>query len=165
MTELLGRLTRTRYVLWGLLSIGLAQLAVLTAPEQVGPFVRTFSWQVTTGTALLLCIAYQWTVFLQRLMRSTENARSHYLAHRWVGVSATLLFAAHAVRPGHMWMTALSIVFIAIAVTGLLNREIVRYPKQWMYLVWLGMHMCLSAILVPLILVHVWTALAYQGAF
>ncbi|MEM9350189.1 MAG: hypothetical protein AAGA47_08000 [Pseudomonadota bacterium] len=162
MSALVLKLRKVRYLGWGLASVTLAILAILVGPERLGPFVRSFPWQAVTGTALLVCMIYQWTIFAQRFTKSTKNARTHFLAHRWVGVAATLLFAIHAVRPGHAWMTALALVFLGIAVTGLLNREVVKYRKQWMYIAWLGVHMCLSAMLVPLLGVHIWAALAYQ---
>ncbi|MEM1237079.1 MAG: hypothetical protein AAGI10_08925 [Pseudomonadota bacterium] len=163
MSALVLKLRKVRYLGWGIAAVFFALLAAIAGPEEMGALTRSFSWQVVTGSALTVCMIYQWTVFAQRFTKDTKNARQHYNAHRWVGVGATLLFAIHAVRPGHAWMTALAVVFIGIAVTGLLNREVVKYRKQWMYLAWLGMHMCLSAILVPLLAIHIWAALAYQG--
>ena len=74
----------------------------------------------------------------------------------------TYLFALHAVRMGHTWMTLLSVVFFLIALTGVLNREVLRYRQNWIYLVWLSAHIGLSAMMVPLVALHVWVALAYQ---
>ena len=163
MSTLVATVRQRPYVIAGLLALALVGLALAQVtrgwltPEQVN-----FWWQSVTGTALLTAMVYQWVVFFQRLTGQSSNARTHYLAHRWVGVGATFLFALHAVRLGHMWMTALAVLFVLVAVTGLLNREIIKYPKQWMYLVWLGTHTLLSAMMVPLIAVHVWVALAYQ---
>lgn len=159
MTALVLKIRKVRYLGWGIAAVVLALAAMVIGPDVIA---RSFSWQVLSGTALLVCMIYQWTVFVQRFTKTTTNALQHFLAHRWVGVAATVLFALHAVRPGEVWMTALSIIFMGIAVTGLLNREVVKYRKQWMYLAWLGLHMCLSAMLVPFLLVHIWAALAYQ---
>lgn len=159
MTALVLKIRKVRYLGWGIVAVVLALLAMALGPDLIA---RSFPWQVVTGTALLVCMLYQWMIFIQRFTQTTTNARQHYLAHRWVGVAATLLFAAHAVRPGEMWMTAVAILFIALAVTGLLNREVVKYKKQWMYFAWLGLHMMLSAMLLPLVAVHIWAALAYQ---
>jgi len=163
MTALVSTLRQRPYVLLGCLALALGLLGLAQVTRGwLTPAEVSFWWQSATGAALLTAMLYQWVVFFQRLTGDTSRARTHYLAHRWVGVGATFLFALHAVRLGHTWMTALAILFMLVALTGLLNREVVRYPKQWMYLVWLGTHTLLSALMVPLIVVHVWVALAYQ---
>ncbi|MCH2077066.1 MAG: hypothetical protein MK180_09300 [Rhodobacteraceae bacterium] len=159
MTWLVLKIGKVRYLASGSAAVFLALMAMDIGPESIA---RSFTWQVMTGTGLLVCMLYQWMIFIQRFTQTTTNARQHYLAHRWVGVGATVLFAVHAVRPGEVWMTALSMIFIAVAVTGLLNREVVKYKKQSMYMAWLAVHMCLSAMLIPFVTVHIWAALAYQ---
>ncbi|MEM1302711.1 MAG: hypothetical protein AAGH17_09025, partial [Pseudomonadota bacterium] len=159
MTALVATFRQRPYVLLGLLGLALAALALMQVTRGwLTPSQVSFWWQSVTGTALLTGMMYQWVVFFQRLTGNTTRARTHFLAHRWVGVGVTFLFALHAVRTGHVWMTALAVVFLLVAATGLLNREVVRYRHQWMYLTWLGTHTLLSAIMVPLIVVHVWVA-------
>ena len=101
--------------------------------------------------ALLICLGLQWMLFAKRVLRSNRNIRLHQKLHRWCGVTATLLFAAHAVRMGHLWMSGLSIVFFLVALTGVLNREVLGYRSNLLYLIWLGSHIALSATLCPLI--------------
>ena len=122
----------------------------------------SFGFQVVTGVALLICLGLQWILFAKRVLRSNRNIRLHQKLHRWCGVTATLLFAAHAVRMGHLWMSGLSIVFFLVALTGVLNCEVLGYRSNLLYLIWLGSHIALSAALWPLIAVHIWVALAYQ---
>ena len=107
-------------------------------------------------------LCYQWILFFKRVLRDNKNARRVLINHRWVGVGMTYLFALHAVRMGHTWMTLLSVVFFLIALTGVLNREVLRYRQNWIYLVWLSAHIGLSAMMAPLVALHVWVALAYQ---
>ena len=44
----------------------------------------------------------------------------------------------------------------------MLNREVLGYRSNLLYLIWLALHIGLSAAMVPLITVHIWVALAYQ---
>lgn len=163
MTEVLLRLRRRPYVFLGLMGLGIT-LAVLTlggAMQSVG-LTGSLTWQVTTGALLLTGMIYQWLLLFAREEGDAAKVRRHYAAHRWVGVAMTLLFAAHAVRFGHAWTSAVAWTFLAVAATGLLNREVIRYRSRWLYLLWLWVHIALAAALVPLIAFHVWIALTYQ---
>lgn len=121
-----------------------------------------FAQQVVTGTLLLGLLGYQWVLFFKRVTKDNRNTRKVLVRHRWVGAAATLLFALHAVRFGHVWMSTLSAVVFLIALTGVLTREVLRYRSNVIYLVWLVTRIGLSAALVPLVAVHIWVALAYQ---
>lgn len=121
-----------------------------------------FAQQVVTGTLLLGLFLYQWVLFFKRVTKDNRNAGKVLVRHRWVGAVATLLFALHALRFGHVWMSTLSAVVFLVALTGVLNREVLRYRSNAIYLIWLVTHIGLSAALVPLVAVHIWVALAYQ---
>lgn len=163
MTEVLRRIRRRPYVLLGLLGLAVT-LAVLTLGGMVPAIglAKTLTWQVATGALLLTGMIYQWMLLFAREEGNAAKVRRHYAAHRWVGVAMTLLFAAHAVRFGHAWTSALAWCFLAVAATGLLNREVIPYRQRWLYLLWLWVHIALAAALVPLIVFHVWIALTYQ---
>ena len=148
-------------MLLGLLGLGLITIA-LTAGTALRPVAVGTSWQVLTGALLLTGMAYQWMLLIARRSGRAADVRRHYAAHRWVGTAMTLLFALHAVRVGHAWTNALALPFIAVAATGLLNREVVPYSSRRLYHLWLWLHIALSAALVPLIAFHVWIALTYQ---
>jgi hypothetical protein len=149
----------------------LAALAALTAALVVlgaglAPGIRLgawgLAWQVVTGGALLGAVAWQWMLLIARMTGPAETVLRHYARHRLVGAATAALFAAHAVRFGYGWTSALSLTFLLLAASGLLNREIMRYRAKWTYNLWLFLHVALSAALLPLALVHVWVALAYE---
>ncbi len=120
-----------------------------------------FLWQVITGFLLAALLVYQWVLLYVRVFGG--NVRRFYQAHRWVGVICTILFALHAFSFGYGWTNTLAIVFCLSAVTGLLNREIFSYRSVWMYKLWYWSHITLSINLIPLVAVHIWVALAYEG--
>lgn len=163
MRVLITTWQRAPYVLIILIALGLG-MAVLSfdvksvLPEPLTGFVQ----QVVTGSLLLSLLGYQWVLFYKRVTKDNRNVRQAVVRHRWVGTAATLLFALHAVRFGHVWMSTLSAVVFLVALTGVLNREVLRYRSNAIYLVWLVVHIGLSAALVPLVVVHIWVALAYQ---
>lgn len=164
MTALILRVRRRPYVMLGVLGLSLVVLLFTAGTAlQPKPWAGSLSWQVATGIALLAAILYQWVLLWVRDRRAPARAqRRHYAAHRWVGVLTTLLFAVHAVRFGHAWTSVLALTFIAVAATGLLNREVINYRSRVLYHLWLWVHIALAAALLPLIAVHVWIALSYQ---
>jgi len=161
MSGITQRIKNNKYVMLGLSTIFLAQISlVFQAQSFLLPTEYSFVWLCLTGLFLLLTLAFQWYLFRKRWIG--KLTRFDLDLHRWIGIVATLLFALHAARFGHSWMTALTIVFILTVLTGIFNKEIMRFSQRWMYLVWLALHISLSFILVPLIAVHIWIALAYQ---
>ncbi len=162
MTELLELVRARPYIVLGVLGVILI-LVLLDSGVIVNtvPPDRLFAWQVVTGLLLTMLLLYQWVLLLLRVFGG--NVRSHYKAHRWVGVVCTVFFALHALSFGYGWTNTLAIVFCLSAVTGLLNREVITYRKPWKYKLWYWSHVTLSVNLVPLIAVHVWVALVYEG--
>lgn len=163
MTGVLLRIRRRPYVLLGFLGLSIVvfMLTYGVAFRRVS-IGGSLTWQVVTGALLVTGMIYQWMLLIARRAGRPAEVRRHYAAHRWVGVGMTLVFAAHAVRFGHGWTSALALCFIAIAATGLLNREVIPYRSRWIYNLWLWLHIALSSALVPLIGFHVWIALTYQ---
>lgn len=145
--------------LTGLLLVWLAQaLSVNGLLTQILP---PLGWQILSGVALLALVAFQWGLFYNRLRKHASGIRRYYALHKYLGLVTILIFALHAARTGHGWTLALFIVFVALATTGLLNRGIMRYHPAWWHSVWLWLHISLSALLIPLVVLHVVVALAY----
>ncbi len=162
MRVLKATLQRSPYVLPIVLCVLLGATFLALEIRPVARQLTGFAQQVITGLILLVFLGYQWVLFFMRVTKQTGNARKALVRHRWVGVAVTFVFAVHAVRFGHIWMSTLSAVVFLIAVTGVLNREVLRYRSNAIYLCWLVLHIGSSAALVPLVAVHIWVALAYQ---
>ncbi len=161
MSAIAERFRKNPYVGWGLLALCLAVAAIVSNVQfLILPAPRNFVWLVVTGISLLSALGFQWYLLRKRWLKTMT--RFDLVMHRWTGVLATFFFALHAARVGHSWMIVLTIVFVLTALTGLMNKEVMKYPQRWMYLLWLGLHVSLSTIMVPMIAVHVWVALAYQ---
>ncbi len=129
MNAIILKAKKQPYLAGAVIAILLALAAVLEQLQGVlKPHSPKFLWQVLTGLLLMVFVFYQWFLLYLRQTNRTQKMRFHYLTHRWVGVGATLLFAFHVISAGHMWTSALAIVFILTAITGILNREIISYP-------------------------------------
>ena len=104
-------------------------------------------------------MTFQWVLFYNRW---TGQVRvNDVIQHRWVSVTTVILFGLHAARVWHTWMLTLTILFLLIGITGILNKQIVRYQTRGGYLTWLALHVGMSVAIIPLIAVHIWVALAY----
>jgi hypothetical protein len=155
---------RQRLYFW----TGLLGLCLLAYVMHTGLTVRAgapkylaFAFSVVTGTALAACIAYQCALLFARLAGYHRSARLHYRNHRYVGTASLYLFILHAGGIGYALLTILPLLFLTISVTGLFNSEIIVMPpglrRAWGY-----MHVGLSGLLLPLIALHAWAALAFK---
>ena len=161
MNQQVKQVVKNPYAIVGIFAVTIAVIGIVTRAQSVLiPASFQFVWRCTTGLALLAVIAFQWWLMRKRWIG--KISRADIVSHRWTGVIATFLFALHATRIGHTWMLATTIVFILIALTGVFNKEILRFQERWVYLLWLALHISLSVILAPMVAVHIWIALAYQ---
>jgi hypothetical protein len=151
------------YFLMGLL--GVALLAYLLHTGQTAraaaPKHLAFAFSVVTGTALAVCVAYQCALLFARLAGYHRSARLHYRNHRYVGTAALYLFILHAGGIGYALLTILPLLFLAVSVTGLFNSEII-VMRPGLRRAWGYMHVGLSGLLLPLIALHAWAALAFK---
>jgi hypothetical protein len=155
------QLRKNPYVGWGIMAILLALIAIFTRVQNLlVPVPNEFAWLCVTGLFLLSTLGFQWYLLRRRWLKTMT--RFDLVLHRWIGVGAMFMFALHAARIGHSWMIVLTVVFVLTALTGILNKEVLRFRERWMYLVWLTIHVSLSTLLMPMIAVHIWVALAYQ---
>lgn len=166
MTALLLRTARRPYAILGLLGLALAIAALAADMRSAVDWLLPgrFAWQVVTGLILALAMGYQWLLLVARLSGRAAMVQRRYRWHRWIGAAMTVLFVLHAVRFGYGWTSTLATVFLLTALTGLLNREVIPYRSRWHYMLWFGAHVALSAFLVPLTALHIWVALAFEGA-
>ena len=121
-----------------------------------------FIWQTVTGATLGLALLYQFALMIARIGKDAKGSQTHFKWHRYVGIAMLFVFILHAVRFGHALTLVLSVVFLLNSLMGVLNREVVRYPNKRLFYVWYAAHVGLSAILLPLAVLHAWVALAYE---
>ena len=162
MQSFMIRIRRTPYAPFIFLALLLIALTFLDFSADWFSLRGTLTWQVVSGSLLLTLLIFQWVLFFKRGFPGLTLSSQDVSQHRWVGVAVTYVFALHAVRLGHAWMTGLSVLFFLLALTGVLNRQVIGYRQNWLYLLWLVAHIGISAAMVPLIGVHIWVALAYE---
>ena len=152
------------YVRLGLVGLGLCAVALSLNLRQNLPawLGDMFFWQIVSGIALSLLLGYQYALLIARRFGRALDVQFHGHWHRYAGIAMIFLFALHAIRFGYAWTSSLSLVFLLAAASGLMNRETMRYRSKPLYLLWFGLHVGLSAALLPLALLHIWVALAFK---
>lgn len=140
----------------GALALGLLSVSGLPLPD------HALTWQVITGAAMAGLMIYQWVLLLARLTGRQSDVIRHTAWHKIAGVALILLFALHVPRFGYMWTSIITLVFLANAVVGVMNRETLRIKHPRFQTMWLWLHTCLSAMLMPLVALHIWIALIYE---
>ena len=68
----------------------------------------------------------------------------------------------HAGAIGYAMVSAMALGFLVVALTGLWNPEVVILRKPWLRKAWEIGHIGVSGVLMPLIALHVWAALAFK---
>jgi len=72
-----------------------------------------------------------------------------------------LLLVLHAPRLGHGALLALSLVFVGNLAVGLVNPTVMRPETKALRAIWLVVHVGLSLVTIPLMMIHVWTRLRF----
>jgi hypothetical protein len=157
-------LRRKIYVFAAAAALALLSLGLLAGvrAQAVMSKPASFWWSVTTGAVLLGCVVYQWTLLLARMGGHMTGARRRYQRHRPVGAAGICLFALHAGGVGYAFVTVLAVVFLIVSVTGVLNTEVLPLNRPWLKRCWSYLHIGLSGLLFPLLVLHVWAALAFK---
>ncbi len=98
-------------------------------------------------------------------MRSLLPTRSHRTLsqiHKYIGATCVLVYMVHAVSLGYSLTSWMSIAVIISAATRMMNQQVMNYTSKPVYFAWYTLHLASSVVLAPLIVVHVWIALAYH---
>ena len=121
-----------------------------------------FSWQILTGIFLAGCFVHQWVVVIRKWTGNRAPGNQSKFWHIVVGLGMLVLFAAHAPRLGHASTYLLSLVFLGNAVLGLSHSLVLRAKSQKLFLTWTFLHYGISMVMVPLVLLHIWAAIAFK---
>ena len=144
----------------GLLFIAMAHY--LSLNQSLTQIISPFACQVASGIVLFGIMIFQWALFYYKIVKNMGAVRTHNMLHRYAGIASVVIFAIHTVSAGYAWSLLLFIAFVGVAMTGLLNRGLMRFSKNYMQKIWLWIHVSLAGVLMPLSVMHVIVALAYE---
>jgi hypothetical protein len=133
---------------WGL--PGLAALQQLDA------------YSITTGSALIAFIGYQWYLPYLRLTGNPAHVESQW--HTYLGVLAPVLLYLHSVSMGVAYTVVLSSLFVLNTMLGAVGKTSIKNLewRQRFRRIVLLVHVPASCLLTALALIHMVYALAYK---
>jgi hypothetical protein len=165
MTALQIRAAMKRpYFIAGLLVLAILAISVVTRGAinaKVSPALLR-DWRYITGSVLIAMYAFQWTLFIARRSGDARQVRFHYWLHKICGVALLSLFVLHAGAIGYGLMGFVAIALVVIAVTGLFNAEVLLLASEKWRWARLMIHYTLAALIGPLLVLHIWTALSHK---
>ena len=138
------------------LLIGETMWASLAALQQISLYKQL------SGFAILFYVVAQWRLGYLRHSGQKAAAAKHINTHKWLGVLAPVLLVMHTMESGHAYQTLLLVIFIALAVSGLLSFHDIKFKKRWFVASWTILHVMLAVALPMLVLYHVYITYHYS---
>jgi hypothetical protein len=122
------------------------------------------AWSIVTGLIIGLCFLWQWRLHFKKVITGTAHDTDIELAtHRWVGAFMIALLFVHATSMGFAIRTLLSYCLLIIVMSGLFHTQFLKKGLKFGEKTWKFLHLGVSALILPLIILHAWIALAYKG--
>ncbi|MDH5255932.1 MAG: hypothetical protein OEW72_08475, partial [Gammaproteobacteria bacterium] len=151
------------------LGLGLGLLALFLIQESAGwhwPWLGRLQdgdvYMQISGFVLLALVGHQWYFSVLRAQGQPQRAARLAGAHQLLGASAPAVFYLHAERIGHAYLAALSIVFFAVLITGLMNLGTAPGRGAPARAARITLHVGLSTALLFLLGYHVFVSYAYE---
>ena len=152
------------YFVAGLFILAVLSFSLVARSEinAKAPVALMRDWRYISGAALFAMYLFQWMLFVARRSGDARQVRFHYWLHKVCGVALLLLFVLHAGAIGYGLMGVVAIALIVIAVTGLFNAEVLLLASEKWRWARLMIHYTLAALIGPLLVLHIWTALSHK---
>jgi len=144
-------------------------VAAIVLPLQLVDTGRLFSQAIEprivhllTGGILAFTFVWQWRLFVSRYSGPQMESASQLSTHQWVGNLIILCLLIHAATFGFRSQIILSATLLTIIGTGLLHSTVVKLRSPTLQHIWKWLHVGLAGAIVPLILLHIWSAFAFK---
>lgn len=137
------------------------QLAGLRWPW-LGALQADDLYKQLTGFVLAAFVLHQWYFPLLRIEGEGVRAARVAWLHKTAGALAPLLFVVHAQRLGYAYQLALSGLFFAVFLTGLVNPQTAGLRQPWFRPAWTVAHVAASTVLPIVVGYHVLVTYLYE---
>lgn len=116
-----------------------------------------------SGLGVALFIAFQWGLTFSRII---PKLRKHSIKlteiHKWIGAFSPLLFYIHATSYGYGYLALLSYVFFTNMLLGIINLDVIKSQKEWLFKGWMITHVTLSLFITIIMFLHIGTVFYYK---
>ncbi len=116
-----------------------------------------------SGLAVFLLIVFQWVLTLSRVWKPLKKYSMKLTnIHKWIGALSPILFYVHVMNFGFGYLALLSYLFFANMLLGVVNLDIIKSKKDWVFQSWMISHVAFSVIITFLAVFHIGVVFYYK---
>lgn len=121
------------------------------------------SYKRWSGFALGLLILFQWLLtFVRVIKRFRIYSEKITTFHKWLGALSPLFFYFHSTTLGYGYLLLLSYIFLFNVLIGNLNLDIIKSTNEWVFKLWMIIHVLLSIVITVLMFFHIGVVFYYK---
>ncbi|UZO81067.1 hypothetical protein NBT05_00995 [Aquimarina sp. ERC-38] len=121
------------------------------------------SYKRWSGVVVGIFILFQWLLTLVRVTKKLRKYNLNFTRwHQWIGAISPVLFYFHALQIGYGYLGLLSYVFFTNMVLGLVNLDVIKSQKNWVFQSWMITHVSLSVVVTFLLFFHIGVVFYYK---
>ncbi|CAM4150660.1 hypothetical protein ZONE111905_04995 [Zobellia nedashkovskayae] len=116
-----------------------------------------------SGLFLALFITFQWALTFSRVIVKFRK-HSMYMAglHKWAGALSPIFFYMHSMGMGYGYLALLSYIFLANALLGYINLDVIKNNSELLFKGWMILHVAFSLIITILMFFHITMVFYYK---
>ncbi|WP_010523428.1 hypothetical protein [Aquimarina agarivorans] len=116
-----------------------------------------------SGLAVFLLIVFQWVLTISRVWkRLWKYSVKLTTIHKWIGAFSPILFYVHVMEFGYGYLALLSYLFFTNMLLGVVNLDIIKSKKNWVFQSWMITHVAFSIIITFVSLFHIGVVFYYE---
>lgn len=116
-----------------------------------------------SGVSVLIFIIFQWALTITRVSKRLRKYALKFTSwHKWIGAFSPLLFYFHAMEFGFAYLALLSYLFFANMLLGVVNLDIIKSQKEWVFQSWMIAHVAFSVIISFISIFHIGVVFYYK---
>ena len=116
-----------------------------------------------SGLAVFIVIIFQWILTISRVSKRLRKYSIKLTAwHKWIGALSPILFYVHVMNFGFGYLALLSYLFFANMLLGVINLDIIKSKKNWIFQSWMITHVTFSIVITFLAIFHIGVVFYYK---
>lgn len=116
-----------------------------------------------SGLAVFLLIVFQWVLTVTRVVKPLRKYSVTLTnTHKWIGALSPILFYVHVMNFGYGYLALLSYLFFANMLLGVVNLDIIKSKKNWVFQSWMISHVAFSVVITFLAVFHIGVVFYYK---
>ena len=116
-----------------------------------------------SGLAIFLLIVFQWVLTFTRVVKKLRKYSVKLTNwHKWIGALSPILFYIHVMNFGYGYLALLSYLFFANILLGIINLDVIKSKKNWIFQSWMITHVAFSIVITFIAIFHIGVVFYYK---